>query len=138
MKVDRWQLATFAPPAFIKLDVGSAPVGTGVRRGDHSKGVNMYNLNAITPETDHSTHYFWAQAYNFKLDQRWVADLVRQQVNIAFAEDLAIIKAQQMNIDLGGGPIIDLNQDAGGIAARKIVERLILEEQGAPSRAAAE
>jgi vanillate O-demethylase monooxygenase subunit len=137
MKVDRWQLATFAPPAFVKLDVGSAPVGTGVREGNFSKGVNMYNLSALTPESERSTHYFWAQAYNFKLDQRWIADLVRQQINIAFAEDLAIVNAQQANIDLGGGPVIDLNQDAGGIAARKIVERLIAEEQGTRARVAA-
>ena len=91
----------------------------------------------ITPETDRTTHYFWAQAYNFKLDQRWIVDLVRQQVNTAFSEDLAIIKAQQRNIDLGDSQTIDLNQDAGGIAMRRIVERLIAEERQ-DQRAAAE
>jgi hypothetical protein len=32
------------------------------------KGVNMWNLNAITPETEKTAHYFFAQASN-SLDQ---------------------------------------------------------------------
>lgn len=136
--VDRWQNTTFAPPAFVKLDVGSAPVGTGAReRGDRSQGVNMWNLNAITPETDATTHYFWAQAYNFRIDQPWLRDVIRNQVRTAFGEDLTIIQAQQQNIDLAPGPTIDLAQDAAGLAARRIIGRLIGEEQAA-QRVAAE
>ena len=36
----------------------------------------MWNLNAITPETEKTAHYFFAQAYNFKLDQRWISDML--------------------------------------------------------------
>jgi phenylpropionate dioxygenase-like ring-hydroxylating dioxygenase large terminal subunit len=136
--VDRWQLTTFAPPCFVKLDVGSALAGTGARQGDRSKGVNMMNLNALTPETAGSTHYFWAQVYNFKVDKRWMSDLVRSQVTKAFSEDLAIVREQQRNIDLGPRPMIDLQQDAGGIAARRIVERLIADEQKGGGKVAAE
>jgi phenylpropionate dioxygenase-like ring-hydroxylating dioxygenase large terminal subunit len=136
--VDRWQLTTFAPPCFVRLDVGSALAGTGARQGDRSQGVNMMSLNALTPETEGTTHYFWAQVYNFKVDQRWMADLVRSQVTKAFREDLAIVREQQRNIDLGPHPTIDLQQDAGGIAARRIVERLIAEEQPGAGKAAAE
>jgi len=135
MNVDRWQIATFAPPSFVKLDVGSAPAGTGAREGDRSKGMNMYNLNAITPETGKTAHYFWAQAYNFKLDQRWIADLVRSQVTKAFLEDMTMIKAQQINMDLGSSPVVNLGQDKAWIAMRQIVQRLIAEESG--QRAAA-
>ncbi len=135
--VDRWQITTFTPPAFVRLDVGSAPVGTGAREGDRSKGVNMMNLNAITPETETSTHQFWAHAYNFKLDQGWVGDLIRQQVRTAFNEDLEIINLQQQNISRNPGPIVNFGQDAGGIAARGIIERLIRKEQE-EMRAAAE
>jgi hypothetical protein len=27
--VDRWQIIDFAPPAFLRLDVGCTPTGTG-------------------------------------------------------------------------------------------------------------
>lgn len=126
--VDRWQIATFAPPAFVKLEVGSAIANTGARDGDRSQGISMMNLNAITPETGKTTHYFWAQVYDFQVDARWVSDLMRQQVSTAFAEDLVIIKAQQENVDLGPRDVINLQQDAGGIAARNIVNKRLTAE----------
>ncbi len=129
MNVDRWQVAQFGPPSFVKLDVGSAPAGAGARQGDRSKGMNMWNLNAITPETDKTAHYFYAQAYNFRLDQRWISDLVKSQVTKAFLEDMAMIKAQQRNIDLGASPVVNLGQDKAWILMRQIVDRLVAEEQ---------
>jgi phenylpropionate dioxygenase-like ring-hydroxylating dioxygenase large terminal subunit len=129
MKVDRWQVANFAPPCFVKLDVGSAPAGTGARQGDRSKGMNMWNLNAITPETEKTAHYFFAQAYNFKVGQKWMAEVIRAQVVSAFLEDMAMIKAQQKNMDLGASPVVNLGQDKAWIVMRQIVERLVKEEQ---------
>jgi len=129
MKVDRWQVTHYGPPCFVKLDVGSAPVGTAVRQGERGKGVNMWNLNAITPETQKSAHYFFAQAYNFKLDERWVSDMLRTQVHNIFLEDMAIIRAQQQNMDLGPSPVQNLAQDKAWVAMRQIVQRLVQEEQ---------
>ena len=135
INVDRWQIAHFGPPSFVKLDVGSAPAGAGARQGDRSKGMNMWNLNAITPETEKSAHYFYAQAYNFKLDQRWISDLVRGQVTRAFLEDMAMIKAQQVNMDLSPSPVVNLGQDKAWMAMRQIVARLVAEEQQQPKAA---
>jgi vanillate O-demethylase monooxygenase subunit len=135
MNVDRWQIAHFGPPSFVKLDVGSAPAAAGARQGDRSRGMNMWNLNAITPETEKTAHYFYAQAYNFKLDQRWISDLVRSQVTKAFLEDMAMIKAQQVNMDLGPSPAVNLGQDKAWLAMRQIVARLVSEEQQQPKAA---
>jgi vanillate O-demethylase monooxygenase subunit len=129
MKVDRWQITHYGPPCFVKLDVGSAPVGTAVRQGERGKGVNMWNLNAITPETQKTAHYFFAQAYNFKLEERWVSDMLRTQVHNIFLEDMAIIRAQQQNMDLGPSPVQNLAQDKAWVAMRQIVQRLVQEEQ---------
>ena len=131
--IDRWQIIEYTPPAFVRLDVGGARVGTGAREGDRSDGVSMRNLNAITPETETTTHYFWAQAHNFKLDDPTVTELVYRQVHTAFLEDLAVIGAQQKNLtDFGDAlqPGVDFNQDAGGLQARRVVERILSEEQG--------
>ncbi|HZO04446.1 MAG TPA: aromatic ring-hydroxylating dioxygenase subunit alpha, partial [Burkholderiales bacterium] len=130
MKVDRWQVTHFGPPCFVKLDVGSAPAGAGARQGDRSKGMGMWNLNAITPETEKTAHYFFAQAYNFKLDEPWVSNMLRTQVHNIFLEDMAIIKAQQQNMDLGPSPVVGLGQDKAWMAMRGIVQRLISDEQG--------
>jgi vanillate O-demethylase monooxygenase subunit len=130
MKVDRWQVTHFGPPCFVKLDVGSAPVGAGARQGDRSKGMNMFNLNAITPETEKTAHYFFAQAYNFKLNEPWVSHMLKTQVHSIFLEDMAILKAQQQNMDFGPSPAVGLGQDKAWMAMRGIVQRLVNEEQG--------
>lgn len=130
MKVDRWQVTHYGPPSFVKLDVGSAPVGTPIRQGERGKGVNMWNLNAITPETEKSAHYFFAQAYNFKLDQPWIADMLAKQITDIFMDDMAMVAAQQVNMDMGPTPTVTLGQDKAWIAMRGIVDRLIREEQG--------
>ncbi len=129
-QVDRWQIIDWTPAAFVRLDVGCALTGTGAREGDRSRGITMRNLNAITPETQRTTHYFWAQAHNFGLDKKWLTDLIFQNVHTAFLEDLAIVGAQQANIEQGGEPPrIDMNHDAGGIAARRMLEAMIADEQ---------
>ena len=63
--VDRWQIINFTPPAFLRLDVGATPTGTGAPEGQRVGGIGMWNLNAITPETETTSHYFWGQAHNF-------------------------------------------------------------------------
>jgi phenylpropionate dioxygenase-like ring-hydroxylating dioxygenase large terminal subunit len=131
MKVDRWQVTHYGPPSFVKLDIGSAPAGSGMRTAsDRSQWMGMWNLNAITPETDRSAHYFFAQAYNFKLDQSWIAPMLSKQITDIFMDDMAMVKAQQKNMDLGPVPSVTLGQDKAWIAMRGIVDRLAREERG--------
>jgi vanillate O-demethylase monooxygenase subunit len=99
----------------------------------------MRNLNAITPETDRTTHYFWAQAHDFLIDDPSVTELVYRQVRTAFFEDLAIIGSQQKNLDAYGAalpPQIDFKQDAGVVQARRVVDAILAIENG--KRVAAE
>ncbi len=132
--VDRWMNLVFTPPAFVRLDIGAALAGTGARTGDRSKGVTTRNLNAITPETDRTSHYFWAQAQNFGTDDPSITELDFRMTHGAFLEDLGMIAGQQANIDLDPDvPRINIATDSGGMQARRIVESLIAAEQrGAP------
>jgi vanillate O-demethylase monooxygenase subunit len=95
----------------------------------------MWNLNAITPESEKSAHYFWAQAYNFKLDEPWISNALRAQIHTIFLEDMAIIQAQQKNMDLGPSAVVNLGQDKAWVAMRNIVQRLI-EDEKSQARAA--
>jgi phenylpropionate dioxygenase-like ring-hydroxylating dioxygenase large terminal subunit len=116
IKVARWLMDK--PPAPFHKQMGGFPDGMNVDRWQIA-------------------HFFYAQAYNFKLDQRWVSDLVRSQVTKAFLEDMAMIKAQQQNMDLGPSQAVSLGQDKAWIAMRQIVQRLIQEEQQAARAVAA-
>ena len=142
--VDRWQFINFLPPAFVRLDVGACPTGAGARsrktgafvaEGTMPGGIEMRNLNAITPETERTTHYFWAQAHNFMIDDPRVTDLVFEQVKTAFDQDVAAIEAQQGNIDRDPAtPRIDVNGDTGQIQAIRLLRRRIAEEREAEAR----
>jgi phenylpropionate dioxygenase-like ring-hydroxylating dioxygenase large terminal subunit len=137
--VDRWQFIDFTPPAFLRLHVGATPTGTGAPEGRFEGGIHMRNLNAITPETETTTHYFWAQAHDFDVGNQKTTDMVFEQVKIAFLEDLEVFEAQQRTIDLNpDAPQVDINADAGGIQARRIIARLAREEAATVSAAAAE
>jgi len=131
-RVDRWMHLEFSAPSMVRLDIGAAPAGTGAREGDRSQGVTTRNLNAITPETERTSHYFWAQAQDFGLDDPTITDLDFQMVHGAFLEDLAIIRGQQDNIDLAPtAPRLNIASDTGGVMARRIVDEWIAREGAA-------
>jgi vanillate O-demethylase monooxygenase subunit len=99
----------------------------------------MRNLNAITPETETTSHYFWGQAHDFDVENPETTDRVFQQIKTAFLEDVAIFTAQQRSMALHpNAPQIDINADAGVIQARRVIDRIRAEEQRAASSVAAE
>jgi hypothetical protein len=55
--------------------------------------------------------------------------MLRQQIHNIFLEDMAMIRAQQQNMDLGPSPVVNLGQDKAWVAMRGIVQRLINDEQ---------
>jgi vanillate O-demethylase monooxygenase subunit len=119
--------------------VGATPTGTGAPEGRFEGGIHMRNLNAITPETERTAHYFWAQAHDFDVGNQKTTDMIFEQVKIAFLEDMEVFEAQQRTIDLDpDAPQIDINADAGGIQARRIIARLAREEAATVSATAAE
>ncbi len=130
--VDRWQIIDFTPPAFLRLDVGATPTGTGAPQGNRAGGIGMRNLNAITPETETSSHYFWGQAHDFDVKNVELTNKIFEQITTAFLEDVAVFSAQQRNLNIfHNPPQVDINADAGALAARRILSRLYDEEQAA-------
>lgn len=137
--VDRWQIIDYAPPAFLRLDVGATPTGTGAPQGNRIGGINMRNLNAITPETETTSHYFWGQAHDFEPQNKELTQKIFEQIQTAFLEDVAVFSAQQRNLDVWRNPPqVDINADTGVIQARRIIDRLREEERAAQPMAAAE
>lgn len=133
--VDRWQIIDWRPPAFLRLDVGATPTGTGAPDGKRVGGIEMRNLNAITPETENTSHYFWGQAHSWDVKNGKLSDMLLEQIRMAFHEDVAVFEAQQRNLDMiKNPPQLDINADTGVIQARRIIDRLHAEEQAAMQR----
>ena len=99
-KVDRWNIYNFTLPAILVMDSGMAPAGTGAPEGHRVDAAEFRGCQALTPETEHSTHYFFAHPHNFAIDQPEVTRSIHESVVAAFAEDRDIITAQQRSLAL--------------------------------------
>lgn len=137
--VDRWQIIDFTAPSTIALDVGVAVTGTGAPEGDRSQGVNGYVLNSITPETETTSHYFWAVVRNYNLGDMSLTISWRDAVAGIFKQDEEILAAQQQAIERNPDKeFYDLNIDAGGMWARRKVGEMLAREQAETTRVAAQ
>ena len=135
--IDRWQIIDFVPPSFVRLDLGGAPAGAGAPQGDRSQGIERWNLNAITPETENTAHYFWYECRNFRIDDEDLTQLFFDQVHEAFLEDLDMIDAQQRVRNRGPAAApVDINADQAPLQARRVMERLIADEASGAGRVA--
>ena len=123
--VDRWQICHFLAPSSVIIDVGVALSSAGASIEKHDQGVRGFVIDALTPETETACHYFWGMARNFDIhDQGFTARFRKQQGGV-FAEDVEILEAQQRS--MLANPSLKLKAfsiDAGGVMARKVIERL--------------
>ena len=129
-KVDRWQIYEWHAPAFLRMDAGSAPTGTGAPEGHRVPEAMQFRHTSVqTPETTGTTHYFFGQAHHFGLDNPQLTEAIYQDVVTAFGEDRRIIEAQQriLNVTPGFRPVATAH-DAGLNQARFILRRRLAAE----------
>lgn len=120
-------------PSNLHFDVGLTPPGE-----PDAEGIYLPAAHLITPETEFSSHYFFAQARNTFIDDEEVGRQQLDQTEFAFrTQDQPMLEAQQAAI----GPVADLmtlkpvllQTDAPSVAARRILSRLIEAEQRQPT-----
>ncbi len=138
-RVDRWQIIRWVEPSVVRLWTGAAPHGQNARgkiaahgapEGGKLGGIGFFNLNLITPETEKTTHYFWAQGQDMQPKNQALTDMVFGQIEMAFTQDWEVFELQQMRMDQAPGRgRVDVGSDAGGIQAINILRRLIEAEK---------
>ena len=128
--VDRWQICRFNAPSHIMIDVGVALAGNGGIDAPIEKRASSVVVDFITPETDSTMHYFWGMARNFQPEDAQLTDKIREGQGGIFTEDLEVLEAQQRNLDrYPDRDLLKLDIDAGGVQARRMIERAIKTEQ---------
>ena len=122
--------ADLLPP--LKKSVEDPATGLNLQPGEVTEdtGVEMKVMNLPTPETETSTHYFYAHSRHFKVDDPEWDEIYRTQFTQVFEEDQVILNQQQMRMsshpDAAG---IDINGDAPNIQVRRLMDELIAAEQ---------
>jgi vanillate O-demethylase monooxygenase subunit len=128
--VDRWQICRFTPPSHVLIEVGVAHAGNGGYEADAKFKASAIVVDFITPETEHSIWYFWGMARNFNPKDKALTAAIREGQGKIFGEDLEMLESQQRNLlARPDRKLLSLNIDAGGMQSRRILERLIAEEQ---------
>lgn len=114
-------------PANMYLDTGVIPLD-----GGPEDGAAMPQVHLLTPETETSTHYFWAVSRDRAIDDLQLDEMLRAGISNAFEnEDEPMIRAVQERMQ--GRALLDMNpallpMDAAAIRARRILEKKIASE----------
>jgi vanillate O-demethylase monooxygenase subunit len=132
--VDRWNIYDVVLPGVLLMDSGSAPTGTGAPEGSRVDAAQFFGCQAVTPETEKTSHYFFQQSHAFALDDPSVTESLTRSVLAGFLEDKDIIVAQQRILDLDPGvPMLAMRMDTALASFRALLEKSIDEERGAGS-----
>ncbi|HSG02902.1 MAG TPA: aromatic ring-hydroxylating dioxygenase subunit alpha [Marinobacterium sp.] len=130
--VDRWQICRFNAPSHIMIDVGVALAGNGGFEAPAEVRAGSVVVDFLTPETDGTMWYFWGMARNFQPQDDELTQKIREGQGGIFAEDLEVLEAQQRNLArYPERQLLKLDIDAGGVAARRMIDKLIKAENEA-------
>ena len=135
--VDRWQICRFTPPSHVMIEVGVAHAGMGGYDAPPEHKAYSIVVDFITPETETSIWYFWGMARKFNPKDKALTATIREGQGKIFSEDLEMLERQQQNLlDYPERALLKLNIDAGGVQSRKILDRIMAEEQAPAPRSA--
>jgi len=127
---DHWLDMRWQAPASMLLEVGATRVGK-----PREEGVVVHQAHIITPETDGTSHYFWATTRSTDQAHEQADAMVKSLMEQAFiVEDKPIIETSYANLDgmdfWEARPAF-LGIDAGGTKARRVLQQMIAEEEAA-------
>lgn len=129
-KVNRWFQYDFLVPGVLLLDAGVRPVEDA--EDDDTRALRFHSCQALTPETERSTHYFFMQAHAFALDDAVVTESIEQSQRAAFAEDKLMLEAQQHMIDNSPpSPMLNIVADKALMQYRRLVDERLAAEAAA-------
>jgi phenylpropionate dioxygenase-like ring-hydroxylating dioxygenase large terminal subunit len=136
-RITRWQDIEYHPPCLYLLHSRIAPAGVlPGADGTDPDGFHVEVVYAITPETEHSTHDFWAVARDFAPGDQEVSDFLAENNRTVVLQDVAALDVLERVIQAEpeGYQELSVNIDTGGLAARRILNKMAGETAKAATR----
>lgn len=137
-EIDRWQDIEYHPPCLYLLHSRIAPTGVlPDADGSDSRAFHVEVVYAITPETETSTHDFWAVARDFAVTDDSVSEFLRTSNRTVVLQDVEALDVLEQVIasEPEGYQELSINIDTGGLAARRMLERQLLSATPRPEAA---
>ena len=129
-RIDRWQSAVYMPPGIHMTNAGVYPTGA-----PRENAAQQRVLHLLTPETETSTHYFWAVCRNFQCEDADLTERLRVGVLHTFNEDKEMLELQQRgllerpNLSV---PNVAIRVDAAPMQARRMLINFVEKEKADP------
>ena len=98
-KLDRCNDMRLHVPGIFLMETLFAPVGFDKEKNDRSGCRQYRNCQFITPETWHTTHFFWNYLHNYELNNDTVTESLKDSLLEGFLEDKVIIEKQQKHLE---------------------------------------
>ena len=138
--VDNWSTYDFLVPGVLLMWSGSFNAGTAAAcdysRPEYSRAIRgvTFTSQAVTPIAERRARYLFSWGPHRQHGDEALRDLLMGVAAQAFAEDKAMIEAQQRVIDRTASPVImPTAHDRGVTLFNGLVARLAREEAGAPA-----
>jgi vanillate O-demethylase monooxygenase subunit len=132
--VDRWNIYDFLVPGILLMNSGSAPTGTGAQDGVRVDAAEFVSCQAITPESETSTHYFFQQSHSVDWTSPAITAELSRVLMAGFEEDRTMILAQQRSlIQAGNFQMLGLRIDSAIGIFRSHIEKLLAENRSSTS-----
>ncbi|MEU4343433.1 aromatic ring-hydroxylating dioxygenase subunit alpha [Nocardia sp. NPDC023852] len=141
-RITRWQDIEFSPPCLYRLHSrvarqGHYPPDGYIPGYDAAADPGAFHVEivyALTPETAHSVHDFWAVARDFATDDQWVTDYLYANNHIVVMQDvvaLNLVEEVLAEEERNGGAYqeLSINIDTGALAARRLIAKLAQAEE---------
>lgn len=126
--MDHWVEGGWFAPSLVKNNTGVTLHGR-----TREEGLETKNAHLLTPETETTTHYFWAIARNFALDDDELDENIRKGSEYAFIhEDEVMLHAVQEAMgdrEFWSMKPALLGADVGAVELRRTLDRMIAAEQ---------
>ncbi len=126
--VNRWQTIDFMAPSSFEfhtgvIEAGHEPPLPGIDQPrSNARILDRHSMHSMTPETETSTNYFVGFTYDPQVCSEDLADFIFEQTFATFKEDVVILEAQQINMDMTPGEKhLDIVSDAAGLQALKVL-----------------
>jgi len=126
-KLDWYLDVNWWAPSFFTFTPTFKPVGKAA-----DEGITFVNMNAITPEDEGHTHYFFNTCQCQDPGNKEITKMYGEGINFAFSQDKRVISAQQQR--LAGQDVFDVSPisfagDTLQLRGRKINRTLASQEQ---------
>ena len=128
--MDRWHTTDFRLPSLHVIHCG-----VGAPGAPREEGFHLEVLNAITPATENTTWYFYANVRDFAVGDEKINDLMRTALGQVLSEDAeALAKQERMFAEGRANPHdVLVAQDAGVARARRMLQQMLAAEAPAES-----